>query len=50
MNKQELKKYDKMFYKIKYLIRTKNDDTDDYHKSYTEISFISNEYLPLEKH
>lgn len=50
MNKQILNKYEETFDKTKYLVGTRNENIDDYHKRCMKISFNSNEGLQSEKH
>ena len=44
-----LEKYEKRFGKIKYVIKLKNDDLDDYDDKYMKIRINSDDNLPFTK-
>ena len=48
-NKDELKKYEELWKKIKDLIRSINNNSDDYDKTYMKIKFSSDDDLPLKR-
>ena len=48
-SKKALKRYEKLWKRIKDLIRPINNNSDDYDKKYMKIRFSSDEDLPLKK-
>ena len=47
--KDNLKKYKEQWCKIKDLIRSKNNNSNDYHKKYMKITFNLDDNLPVNK-
>ena len=47
--KEEIKKYEKLWIKIRDLIRSITKSSDDYDKKYMKIKFNSDDELPLKK-
>ena len=48
-NKEIIKKYEELWSKIRYLIRSITKNSDDYDKKYMKIKFNSDDDLPLNK-
>ena len=48
-SKEKTKKYEELWNKIRYLIRSITKNSDDYDKKYMKIKFNSDEELPLKK-
>ena len=48
-SKNTLERYGKVWSKVKDLIRSKNDNSDDYDEKYMKIKFDSSYDLPLKK-
>ena len=48
-SKEEIKKYEGLWIKIRYLIRSVTKKSDDYHEKYVKIKFDSDDELPLNK-
>ena len=48
-SKDQLRKYDELCSKIKYLIRSTNNGSDDYNEKYMKTKFNWNDDLSLKK-
>ena len=48
-SKYILEKYEELWTKIRHLIRSKANNSDDYDEKYMKIKFDSNDHLPLKK-
>ena len=48
-SKEKIKKYEELWSKIRYLIRSITKSADDYDEKYTKIKFNSDDKLPLNK-
>ena len=48
-NKEKIKIYEKLWNKIRDLIRLITKNSDDYHKKYMQIKFNSDNELPINK-
>ena len=48
-SKDTLKKYEEQWTKIRYIVRSTSNDSDDYGKQYMKIKFNSDDNLPLKK-
>ena len=45
--KNALKKYEELWNKMRDIIRSKTNNSDDYYEKYMKIEFSSNDNLPL---
>ena len=48
-SKEKIKKHEELWIKIKDLIRSVTENSDDYDENYTKIKFNSDDKLPLNK-
>ena len=48
-SKEKIKKYEELWSKIRYSIRSITKNSDDYDEKYTKIKFNSDDKLPLNK-
>ena len=48
-NKEKIQKYEELWIKVSYLIRSITKNSDDYDEKYIKIKFNSNDELPLNK-
>ena len=47
--KEKIKKYEELWSKIRYLIRSRTKNSEDYDENYMKIKFNSDDELPLNK-
>ena len=47
--REKIKKYEELWSKIRYLVRSITKDSDDYDEKYIKIKFNSDDELPLNK-
>ena len=48
-NKEKIQKYEELWIKVSYLIRSITKNSDDYDEKYIKIKFNSDDDLPLNK-